>query len=507
MTKFDLDDAIVYFVNNDPHVTPWTLRHALEGVQIFGGIGSGKTSGSGQTLALKYLKYGFGGLVLTVKSDEVDTWKKYCQRTNRMQDLIILEPNGPYSFNFLQYESESSGGKEALTENIVEVLKTVIKASQEKDGGGSDNAFWANALDMLMFNVIDLCRLAYGKITVQLMYDIALSLPQPASERPPSSTAKDVEEKELTAFKKAHKLAHDKISKEVKAWHKGLTEDYKSKLDAETREQAILDSVPNARLFNSVNQFFFGTLKNLNEKTRSIIDFMFSGFLFRLLREPIYSTFCKHASNVVPEDCLEGKIIVLNLPVKIYNKVGRDCQILFKYIWQRHMEKRDVRQNERPVFLWADEAQNFIHEHDADYQATTRSSRISTVYLTQNLPNYFATLGGKHGEYKVKSFIGTLGTKIFHANADIETNKYASELVGDNYVLSTQEGIGSGETTTYSMSTSTILERTVRPESFVGLKNGGPRNELLVEGLVHIQGTPLFSKRNHKIISFYQGKF
>jgi|GEM_PF-4259272 len=43
----------------------WTLRNAVEGVQIFGGIGSGKTSGSGRMLGLKYLSAGLGGLVLS----------------------------------------------------------------------------------------------------------------------------------------------------------------------------------------------------------------------------------------------------------------------------------------------------------------------------------------------------------------------------------------------------------------------------------------------------------
>jgi hypothetical protein len=36
----------------------------LQGTVIFGSTSSGKTSGSGQLLALKFLKAGFGGLVL-----------------------------------------------------------------------------------------------------------------------------------------------------------------------------------------------------------------------------------------------------------------------------------------------------------------------------------------------------------------------------------------------------------------------------------------------------------
>jgi len=45
----------------------FTLRHACDGVHIFGGIGSGKTSGSGKALAGTYLRAGMGRLVLCAK--------------------------------------------------------------------------------------------------------------------------------------------------------------------------------------------------------------------------------------------------------------------------------------------------------------------------------------------------------------------------------------------------------------------------------------------------------
>ena len=44
-------------------------------IGITGGIGSGKSSGSGRMLALSYLKNGFGGVVLTGKIDEVNFWR------------------------------------------------------------------------------------------------------------------------------------------------------------------------------------------------------------------------------------------------------------------------------------------------------------------------------------------------------------------------------------------------------------------------------------------------
>ena len=42
----------------------WRVKDACEGTVIFGGTGSGKTSGSGRALATAFLAAGFGGLVL-----------------------------------------------------------------------------------------------------------------------------------------------------------------------------------------------------------------------------------------------------------------------------------------------------------------------------------------------------------------------------------------------------------------------------------------------------------
>lgn len=499
MPHFHLDAPLLQ-ITSGKHTTHWTVRDAVEGVQIFGGIGSGKTSGSGRMLALKYLKHGFGGLVLTVKPDEKDLWQDYCRQAGRVNDLVILEPGGKERFNFVEYISEANGSGNAYTENIVQVLKTVIRASEEKGGGRGDDAFWEASLDMLIFHAIDLCYLAYGKVSIQQLYDIAITAPRKPEE--------GVEPKKKTEDK-AFDVAYQKVNDEMKdlsyAFLNNMTYVQRCEYQASPdRSLYVLDKLPELRLFKFVDQFFFETYYNLHEKTRSIIEFSFASFLLRMLKEPIYSLFCNGQSTIRPEDCLEGKIILINLPVKVYHKVGRDCQVLFKYIWQRTMEKRNVKLNQRPMFLWADEAQNFLHEHDPDYQATARSSMIATVYISQNLPNYHANMGGVKSEYKVKSFLGTLGTKIFHANADLETNKYASELVGKSWTEEKTKSFTLAGQFSSSRSMKDLLLHMMRPEQFVSLKTGGPENEGVTEGLMHRQGKKLQPKFNHKVVEFSQ---
>jgi len=67
--EFPLELPLFRFTKHD-----WlSLRDAFEGIHIFGGLGSGKTSGSGQTIAHSFLRSGFGGLVLTAKPGETET--------------------------------------------------------------------------------------------------------------------------------------------------------------------------------------------------------------------------------------------------------------------------------------------------------------------------------------------------------------------------------------------------------------------------------------------------
>lgn len=495
--SFDLDSELIA-LSGKGSVSSWSIRNALEGVQIFGGIGSGKTSGSGRMLALKYLTAGFGGLVLTVKHDERNMWEEYCRLANRLDDLIIVSPGTKNYFNFLEYESSSSDLQKSTSGNIVQVLKTVIRAREEKGSGKSDDPFWETALDMLISNTIDLCLLAYGKVSVQALYEIVQAVPRQGRDENESKSKTD-------AFAKAYAAAQSKLEKQINAFRKTLSEEENELLtDADFYDRLICDALPDVRTFKYVCQFFEESFLNLSDKTRSIIDFSFSGFLYGLLKEPVYSLFCRHTSTFSPDDCLNGKIILIDLPVKHFHKAGSDSQVLFKYIWQRAMEKRDVTKNGRPVFLWADEAQNFLHEYDAEYQATARGSRIATVYISQNLPNYHANMGGTKSEFKVKSFLGTLGTKIFHANADIDTNRYASELIGDGLFEEKSETSTAAGQFSSSHTKSLKIERVVRPEEFARLKTGGTFNRLHVEGYLHVQGCTLVTGLNHLKIQFDQ---
>ena len=504
---FDLDTPVLQLPDGDNNqlTYSWTIRNAVEGLQICGGVGSGKTSGSGRVVALKYLSMGFAGIVLTAKTDEKAHWQELCKIAGRTDDLIIVEPGGQHFFNIMEHLA-AGGEQEAFVENIVHVLGTVIRAGQQRKNGGEDSMFWEQALHMTMFNVISLCQLAYNdKITLQLIFEVAQSLPK---KREQGATTPAPEQERNTAYARAFITARERVDKLVEDRKKNLSTKEKM-LDRQQLDMLLEDGIPQLRRMKQIDNFFFEVLHNLSTRTRSVIDFCFLGFLFELLQDPIYSLLCKNRSTFRLTDCFEqGKVLLINLPVKKFHKIGRDCQVMLKYLWQREMEARDITQNERPVFLWADEAQNFIHEYDSEYQATARSQRIATVYISQNLPNYYANMGGNKSEYLVKSFLGTLSTKIFHANADVETNRYASDLIGEAWQQEFQRGETMGNKDFSASKTgSWVLRKMVRPEQFVGLKTGGKENKYHTVGYMHVQGKKFASGFCYKAVTFHQQYF
>jgi len=481
-----MDNILDQTILNIPHqngVYNFTWRNAFSGTFGLGASGAGKTSGSGQTYAKAFLLAEAGGIVFTSKRDERDLWIEWCKATGRSKDLIIIGPNSPYHFNFIDYEAKQN--PDASTDNVVQVLRTIIQGQRTLTSHGSNDSFFQDALDMLLFNVIDLCKLAYDKVSVELIYDIVQSIPKMGADE----TISD-ENNQTNAYYKAIAAARRNVTEEMRPWVVGLEQQTYDDLIASNRyDKEIEDKFPKSRLFAKVESFFKDNYNILSPKTRSIVDFSFTSFMLRLLREPLYSTFCRYESNVTPEDTYEGKIILIDFPLKVYNEAGRSAQLLWKYAFQRAVERRDISKNGRPVFLYADEAHMFLLEHDPFFQATARSSRVATFYLTQNLSSCYDALGGTDkSKHKITSLLGNMSNKIFHLNGDTDTNNYGSTLIGEALFEKVTRGKSMSDNGfSNSSSTADQFEKIIRPEDFTTLASGGPRNKYRVDAIMHIQ--------------------
>lgn len=446
-------------------------------MQIFGALGSGKTSGSGQAIALAFLSAGFGGLVLTAKPDECELWERYARATGRTQDLLIFSPRSGQGFNFLKYEMKRPGEGAGDTENLIRLFRYVLDVNQQT-AGHRQEPFWDNALNQLLRNAIDIAGLATGEINLKDIREIIKTAPQ----NPEQLESDEWIEKSFCM--QMYRAANHK---------EGLTE----------RQQRDLAAA---------SDYWIYEFPNLAEKTRSIIVSMFTGLADNFLRGQMFDLFCNKLT-VVPEMSATGKIIILDLPVKEYGESGRLAQVLFKYLWQKAIERRNVQQSPLPVFLWADEAQNFCASYDMQFQATARSSKACTVYLTQNLPLYYAAFGsGDKGKQEADALLGNLATKIFHANGDFVTNTYAADTIGKDWLPHT--GINTGDTRSDQQNpqqssgtnTNESFDYLVPPNVFTTLRKGGAHNNLLVDAVIFQSGRRWTSTgRSHLYMTFQQG--
>lgn len=443
----------------------WCLNDAFQGVQVFGGTGSGKSSGSGQAIARAFLEANLGGLVLTAKTDELAAWQEYARATGRETDLLIVDESAKYRFNFLSYELKRKGNGAGHTENLVSLFASVLEAAERKHGqGGGNDAYWQRTLKQLLRNAIDLAVIAADDLDLPSLYRIITSAPRTAAE-----------------------AIDPKWQAESACW--ALIEEAAGNAKSRNRESD----------FELTRDYWLKEYPNLAIETRSVIVSTFTSMADCFLRGMLRKLFCAD-TNFGPEDTFDGKIIVLNLPVKEYNELGQFAQVLFKFIWQRAVERRippDIDREKaqaaiRPVFLWADESQFFVTAYDALFQSTARSSRACTVYLAQNLPSYFAVFSGANSRSEAEAFLGNLQTKVFHANGDPTTNNWAADSIGRTRQMqyyggmseALARGFGQAGGGNQSAGGSQVIEYLVQPQEFTMLRAGGAECAMQVDAVI-----------------------
>lgn len=462
----------------------WTVRNAVEGVQIFGGIGSGKTSGSGRMIATSFLRNGFGGVVLCAKPDEAGEWENYARECGRENDLIIFREGSDWRFNPLQYETTRAGKGAGLTMNITELFMTVFKMGQRITGSSSEEKerFWENSLKRCVNRVVDLLKLSGEEVSVYNMVEVLSSAPEGED-----------------AMKK---IAHELEDEEIVEWGKV---DYCIKCLYNAGENS--NTPQEDRDFKLVFNFFLRDFAKLDDRVRSTIKEMFLGFCEPFLTGVLNDHFAQD-TNITPEVTFGGKIIILDFSVKDYLVAGIYAQSIFKYLWQQAVERRKVTKETLPVFLWVDESQYFVNEYDTIFQTTARSSKACTVFLTQNISNYYAQMGGNETSAKVDSLLGNLSTKIFHCNNDSVTNEWASKVIGQDLIAleggSNQRsmfnigGVSRGES--YMMQ----LLPQVLPVEFTTLASGGEHHQYKTQAIITVKGRRWSDGKNFKKAVFSQ---
>ena len=153
----------------------------MQGVCIMGGIGSGKTTGSGKSLAGSYLRAGMGGLVLCAKPEEAALWRKYCAQHGRSASLIEFDGTRP-GLNFIAYELARQGiqGLNAVIECLMRILE-IMRAASPSPGRASDE-FWSDSMRQILRAAIPVLFAATGTVTISDLLRFVRSAPRSPEE-------------------------------------------------------------------------------------------------------------------------------------------------------------------------------------------------------------------------------------------------------------------------------------------------------------------------------------
>jgi hypothetical protein len=447
-TVWSADERVLSF--SERKADEWTIRDSFTGTLVLGQAGSGKTSGPGKTLARRFLELGYGGLVLCSKSEEADDWRALLKTTKRDGDGVFFGIGEPHRFNFLDYEGSRSGGGLGMVENLVNLITDITgvgKTSLE----GNDATFFVPMKRMVVRNAFSLLLLAEKPLALSLIPDLLQSSP-----KDPDQAEKDAK------------------------WQKESFL-YQTILEAERLN-------PGHPELEAVARYWLHFRPRVNLE-RGTIDAGLLGWIDGPLSRGDIADLFSTATNLTPEDCFKGKVIVVNLPIDQLREAGQYAAMIWNTAFYRaSMRRPRWTPKMRPVFLWCDEAQNFSTEQDAEFHSECRARGVACVRMTQNRALFLKAYGGSHkAEHTVDAIFGNLATKLFCRNDCPITNAWASKIVAkevnyrSSYSKSERDAVG-------STTLSEAYEDACPPETFLGLRNGGKSNRRIVEAVLFASG-------------------
>ncbi|MDN5215044.1 TraM recognition domain-containing protein [Fulvivirgaceae bacterium BMA12] len=496
----DLLDQPLYKVPGTDTVITWA--DAVEGTLITGATGSGKSSGPGRHAALAMLKSGFGFCVLCAKPDEKDRWVKYARQAGREDDLVTFNKESGLKFNFLKYEMERSGEGAGEILNLINALMNLNEQSkvyQSGSGGNKEERFWDNSLRRLISRTIATLRLAGEEVSVKNMRKLV------------SECFKD---KEPETYEYLYQMAtttedidpvkRGQASEDLNLWIKSS---YFLQVILKMQDNISSESVKDE--INLVRNYWLKEFPKIGEKTASIVTESFMGIVEPFMNQGILNEQFAGglSSDLLPENIVsQNKIVIIDFPIKEFGLAGIYAATIYKTAFQAAMERRKIENetNPKPVALWIDEYQSFCNPMtDSLFQTTARSSWVATVYITQSINNIFFVMGNNQPQARAKSLLGNLNLKYFASNADIDTNYWASQMIGQH--MTDIQTLNISKNMEVSKSKAQHLQFRVMPDHFTTLKTGRKANNYIVETVAFKSGKLWGkNKENYALVGFRQ---
>ncbi len=348
---------------------------------ITGTIGTGKTSCAMYPFTEQLISYvpKIPMLILDVKGNYYLQVKQFCQKYNRLDDLIVIELGGKYKYNPLH--------KPNLKPTVLaNRLKTILLLFSPNNS----ESYWLDKVEQILAECIKLCRLYNnGYVT----------------------------------FEEIHKLINQESY-------------YKEKISL-LRDLFIHNLLSQDDIYNLLSslQFFEKEFFSLDHRTLSILKSEITRITNCFISDyEVYKTFCPKLEdlnfNGFDKDFFNGKIVVLNMNISEYKNLSKIISAYLKLDFQTEVMTRlskSLSSDLSPVAFLSDEYHEYCTASDSYFFSQSREAKCINIIATQS---YTSLLNCLNNQYSVNVIIQSLVNKLWFRTDDIFTIENIQKQIG-----------------------------------------------------------------------------
>ena len=361
---------------------------------ITGTIGSGKTSSAMYPFTEQLLKYNslnqdkkIGMLILDVKGNYYEQVKKYAEKYNLEEDLLIIELDSKVKYNPLDKP-------ELKPIVLANRLRTILELFSENNS----ESYWLDKAEQVLQESIKLCRIYNnGYVT----------------------------------FKEIHKLIT------VEGYYKEKVSILKEMfLNSKLNQEQIFE-------LNSALDFFQKEFQNLDSRTLSILKSEITRITSVFISDySVLKTFCPKREeltfNGFKEVLQKGKVVVLNMNIAEYKNLSKIIAAYLKLDFQTEIMMNLSKGNPRTTAFICDEYAEYVTKTDSEFFSLSREAKCINIVSTQSYSSIKNTL---KDDTAVKVICQNLINKIWFRTDDILTIEEAQKQLGKEEKEKTSKNI------------------------------------------------------------------
>ena len=324
----------------------------------------------------KNLKNKIGMLILDVKGNYNNQVKKYAEKYNLNDDLIVLELNSNIFYNPLHKPN-------LKPQVLANRLKTILTLFSENN----TESYWLDKAEQILTEAIKLCRLYNnGYVT----------------------------------FTELHKLIT-------------IPDYYKQKIKI-LRDLFISSKFNYDQIYelNASLDFFEKEFQNLDSRTKGILISEITRITNTFISDfDVMSTFCPNIEDLTfsgfDEVLLKGKTVILNMNIYKYNLLSKIIATYLKLDFQSEVISNLALNLQKTSVFICDEYDKFATKTDGDFFSMSREARCINIVSTQSYTSLKSSL---KDENITKVIIQNLVNKIWFRSDDIFTIEEIQKQLG-----------------------------------------------------------------------------